>query len=92
MRFSSDYNGFLDSYWVPKLDALGIYHYVRENGDEAVHLPHDVRATFSTRWADQGLDQTLRKKIQGHSSGDVGIDVYTKPFIATLVKEINKLK
>ena len=92
MRFSSDYNGFLDSYWIPKLDALGIYHYIRENGDEAVHLPHDVRATFSTRWADQRLDQTLRKKIQGHSSGDVGIDVYTKPFIATLVKEINKLK
>lgn len=91
LRFSSDYNGFLDSYWIPKLDALGIYHYMRENGDKAVHLPHDVRATFSTRWADQSLDQNLRKKIQGHSSGDVGIDVYTKPFISTLVKEINKL-
>lgn len=92
IRFSSDHNGFVETYWIPTLKSLGIYNYVRENGDKAVHYPHDVRTTFSTRWADQGLDQTLRKKIQGHSTGDVGIDVYTKPFIATLVKEINKLK
>ncbi len=92
MRFSSNYTDFLESYWIPKLKEIGIYEYTRENGDSAVHLPHDVRVTFSTRWADQKLDQTLRQKIQGHSSGDVGIDTYTKPFIESLVEEANKLK
>lgn len=85
------YEDFLNTYWIPKLKSIGIYHYIRENGDEAVHLPHDMRVTFATMWAEKGLDQTIRKKIQGHSTGDVGIDVYTKPFISTLLKEINKL-
>lgn len=85
------YEDFLNTYWIPKLKSIGIYHYIRENGDEAVHLPHDMRVTFATMWAEKGLDQTIRKKIQGHSTGDVGIDVYTKPFFSTLLKEINKL-
>ncbi len=91
MKFETDYNGFLDTYWDKKLDELGILHYIRENGDEAIHRPHDMRMTFSTRWADQGLNEIYRKKIQGHSSGSVGIDVYTQPFIKTLVREVNKL-
>lgn len=92
MKYKVDYNSFLDTYWNKKLEELGILHYVRENGDEAVHLPHDMRVTFSTRWADQGLNEIYRQKIQGHSTGSVGIDIYTQPFIESLVNELNKLK
>ncbi|MBQ8944357.1 MAG: site-specific integrase [Clostridia bacterium] len=92
MKLENDYNGYLDSYWDKKLDKLGILHYIRENGDESIHRPHDMRVTFSTRWADQGLNEVYRQKIQGHSSGSVGIDVYTQPFIESLVIELNKLK
>ena len=92
MRAGSDYNGFLSAYWDKTLDDLGILHYVRENGEESIHRPHDMRVTFATRWADQGLNEVYRQKIQGHSSGSVGIDVYTQPFIESLVNELNKLK
>lgn len=92
MRMESDYAGFLDTYWDKKLDELGILHYVRENGEESIHRPHDMRVTFATRWADQGLNEIFRKKIQGHSAGSVGIDVYTQPFIGTLANELNKLE
>lgn len=92
MRFDSDYNGFLVTYWDKKLDELGILHYTRENGDRAIHRPHDMRVTFATRWADQGLNEIYRKRIQGHSSGSVGIDIYTQPFIESLCNEANKLK
>lgn len=91
-NLTDQYSSFLEDYWDPKLESLGILHYIRENGDEAKHLPHDVRVTFSTRWSDQNLNQVKRSKIQGHSTGDVGIDTYTKPFIDSLLKELNKLK
>ena len=92
MRFDTDYAGFLETYWNKKLDEIGILEYVRENGDEAIHKPHDIRVTFATRWADQGLNEIYRNKIQGHSAGNVGIDIYTQPFIESLGKELNKLK
>ena len=44
-----------------------------------------------TRWADQGLNEIFRKKIQGHSAGSVGIDIYAQPFIGTPANELNKL-
>ncbi len=92
MRFDADYNGFLATYWDKPLNELGILHYVRQNGDKSIHRPHDIRVTFATRWADQGLNEIYRKKIQGHSSGSVGIDIYTQPFIESLCNELNKLK
>ncbi|MBR4766974.1 MAG: hypothetical protein IK085_09465, partial [Clostridia bacterium] len=67
-------------------------HYIRENDEESIHRPHDMRVTFATRWADQGLNEVYRQKIQGHSTGSVGIDIYTQPFIESLVNELNKLK
>lgn len=91
-NLSDQYSSFLENYWEPKLESIGILHYIRENGDEATHRPHDVRVTFSTRWSDQNLDQVKRSKIQGHSTGDVGIDTYTKPFIDSLLNELNKLE
>lgn len=92
MRFDTDYSSFLATYWDKKLNELGILHYIRENGDKAIHRPHDMRVTFATRWADQGLNEIYRQKIQGHSSGSVGIDIYTQPFIESLSAELNKLK
>ena len=88
----SDYNTFLISYWNKTLKNLGILEYTRLDGTTCQHKPHDIRTTFATRWAEQGLNPVFADKIKGHSTGKISIDVYTKPFIESLLKEINKLK
>lgn len=87
-----DYNTFLISYWNKTLRLLGILEYTRLDGTTCQHKPHDVRTTFATRWAEQGLNPIYADKIKGHSTGKISIDVYTKPFIESLLKELNKLK
>lgn len=87
-----DYNTFLISYWNKTLQSLGILEYTRLDGQVCKHKPHDIRTTFATRWAEQGLNPIYADKIKGHSTGKISIDTYTKPFINSLVKELNKLK
>lgn len=89
---AADYNTFLISYWNKALRSLGILEYTRLDGVKCQHKPHDIRTTFATRWAEQGLNPIYGDKIKGHSTGKISIDVYTKPFLQSLLKELNKLK
>lgn len=91
-NFSTQYSSFMEGYWQPKLDALGVLNYERHDGEFAMHLPHDIRSTFTTRWTEQELNEIKRCKIQGHAFGNIGIDVYAKLNIEDLTKELNKLK
>lgn len=91
-NFSTQYSSFMKGYWCPKLDALGVLNYERYDGEIAMHLPHDMRSTFTTRWTEQELNEIKRCKIQGHAFGNIGIDVYAKLTVEDLTKELNKLK
>lgn len=55
------------------------------------HLPGDCRHTFSSMWADQGLNEMYRRVIQGHSGKGIGEQVYTHIGLERLVAEVNKL-
>lgn len=63
------------------LKGLGIDYYT----------PHECRHTFSSLWTKNRLDETLRKKIMGHKTNDITIDVYTHVYIEDIVAEIDKM-
>lgn len=54
--------------------------------------PYDTRYTFSTIAKTSGVDNSIRKKIMGHSCEDLTDDVYTHEPLSYFLKEINKIK
>ena len=53
--------------------------------------PHCCRVTFVTLMVEAGANDRLMKKIVGHSAGDV-TDVYTRPHLEALIREVDKVK
>lgn len=90
-NMSTGHKQFVDSYWKPILDEIGIYMYKDENGEMQEHLPHDTRHTFTSMWHDKKLSEVFRRKIQGHSGKGIGEQVYTHIEFEKLRSEINQL-
>lgn len=82
---------FMDSYWIPVLKDIGIYEYKAEDGTMQEHRPHDTRHTFTSMWREKKLDETFRRKIQGHSGQGIGEQVYTHIDMEKLKAELNQL-
>lgn len=61
------------------------------NIDKSI-TPHTMRHTFSTLLKRNGADDFYRKRLLGHSSGNVTDDVYTHEDTASLTKTIQLLK
>ena len=76
----NDYTTWLTYTFAPTMRALNIEC-----------TPYDARHTFATLWAEQRLDENIRRKIQGHSSQGIGQSVYTHYDIDVLCEELNKL-
>jgi len=55
------------------------------------HIPGDCRHTFASMWAEQGLNEMYRRRIQGHSAKGIGEEVYTHLSMNVLIDEVNKL-
>lgn len=85
-----NFNAFSEVYWEPILKELNILEY-KLNGETRTHLPYDCRHTFTSMWAKKQLNESIRRKIQGHSGKGIGDQVYTHYDIETLSAEINKL-
>ncbi len=88
---STGHKHFIDSYWKPVLDEIGIYMYKNEKGEMQEHFPHDTRHTFTSMWHDKKLNEVFRRKIQGHSGKGIGEQVYTHLEFESLRKELNQL-
>ena len=73
------------------LSRLGILTYINDQGETAEHKPDDTRHTFTSIWMAKGLNEVIRRKIQGHSGKGVGEQVYTHLLLPELLTEINKL-
>ena len=82
---------FVDSYWNPILRDIGILEYKNEEGEMQEHQPHDVRHTFTSMWKEKKLDETFRRKIQGHSGKGIGEQVYTHIELEKLKEELNQI-
>lgn len=54
------------------------------------HNPHDCRHSFATYAARSNMDSLSVKRILGHTTKDITLDVYTHSFISDLVSEIDK--
>lgn len=90
-NLKTEHGQFIDSYWNPILRDIGILEYKNEEGEMQEHLPHDTRHTFASMWKEKKLDETFRRKIQGHSGKGVGEQVYTHIDMENLKDEINRL-
>lgn len=90
-NFSTGHRQYTDGYWKPVLQDVGIYTYKDDYGNTQEHLPHDTRHTFTSMWKEKKLDETFRRKIQGHSGKGVGEQVYTHIDMQRLKEEINQL-
>ena len=90
-NFQTGHRQYIETYWKPILEDVGIYTYKDEDGNEQEHLPHDTRHTFTSMWKEKKLDETFRRKIQGHSGKGIGEQVYTHIDMQMLKDEINKL-
>ncbi len=88
---SSDYHTFYDCYFIPVLSEMGILNYTSESGEPKQHLPYDCRHTFTTLWKENKLDESMRRKIQGHSGKGIGEIVYTHFEFEVLRREMNDL-
>ena len=82
---------YIESYWAPVLKDIGIYEYKNEDGEMQEHRPHDARHTFTSMWKEKKLDETFRRKIQGHSGKGIGEQVYTHIDMELLKAELNQL-
>lgn len=75
------YRNYLDAYWRPVLEEIGLNH-----------KPHDTRHTAVSLLKDAGVDKVLIKKIVGHKRGmDITDRVYTHFDIVQLVDAINRI-
>lgn len=92
-RFNFDVNhrSYIDTYFTPILDEIGILYYTNDSGEKRTHLPDDTRHTFTTMWKEKRLDESMRRRIQGHSGKGIGEAVYTHYDLMMLRKELNKL-
>lgn len=76
-----DYRNYYDSYFTPLMEQLGFDH-----------KPHDTRHTCISKLTESHVDQTMIKKIVGHSGAMTLTErVYTHLDIETLVEAINKI-
>ena len=76
-----DYRNYYDSYFTPLMEQLGFDH-----------KPHDTRHTCISKLTEAHVDQTMIKKIVGHSGAMTLTErVYTHLDIETLVEAINKI-
>lgn len=90
-NFQKAHGQFLESYWTPVLKDIGILEYEDDNGELQEHLPHDTRHTFTSMWKEKKLDETFRRKIQGHSGQGIGEQVYTHIEMELLITEVDNL-
>lgn len=90
-NFQTGHGTFTVSYWQPILREIGILEYKNEKGEMQEHQPHDTRHTFTSMWKEKKLDETFRRKIQGHSGQGIGEQVYTHIDMERLKEEINHL-
>ena len=90
-NFQTSHRTYMDSYWIPVLKEIGIYEYKAEDGTIQEHRPHDTRHTFASMWADKQLNETFRRRIQGHSGKGIGEQVYTHIDMENLKAELNRL-
>jgi integrase len=75
------YRNYYDSYWTPLMEQLGMEH-----------RPHDTRHTCISMLAEAHVDQTMIKKIVGHSGAMTLTErVYTHLDIEALVEAINQI-
>lgn len=73
------YRNYYDSYWTPLMEQLGFDH-----------KPHDTRHTCISLLAEAHVDQTMIKKIVGHSGAMTLTErVYTHLDTEALVEAIN---
>ena len=76
-----DYRNYYDSYFTPLMEQVGFDH-----------KPHDTRHTCISMLTEAHVDQTMIKKIVGHSGAMTLTErVYTHLDIETLVEAINKI-
>lgn len=90
-RFDTNHGQYTESYWIPLLRDMGILEYKNEKGSTKEHTPDDTRHTFTTMWREKRLDESMRRKIQGHSGKGIGEMVYTHFEFELLREELNKL-
>lgn len=90
-QFDTNHGSYMDSFWTPILNDIGILEYTNANGETASHLPDDTRHTFTTMWKEKKLDEAMRRKIQGHSGKGIGEIVYTHFELEKLKEELNML-
>ena len=55
------------------------------------HLPHDCRHTFVTMADAKGINNTIIKKIVGHSSQDVTEGIYTHKSLEMMLEAVDSL-
>lgn len=89
--FKNSHGQFTESYWTPLLQDMGILIYKNDKGEDREHTPDDTRHTFTTMWKEKQLDESIRRKIQGHSGKGIGEQVYTHYELEILRNELNKL-
>ena len=90
-QFDTNHGSYMDSFWTPILNDIGILEYTNASGETASHLPDDTRHTFTTMWKEKKLDEAMRRKIQGHSGKGIGEIVYTHFELEKLKEELNML-
>ena len=90
-QFDTNHSAYVDSFWTPILNDIGILEYTNAKGEIAEHLPDDTRHTFTTIWKEKKLDEAMRRKIQGHSGKGIGEIVYTHFELEKLREELNRL-
>lgn len=89
---SGDHYSFMRAKWRPTLNEIGILNYKHpDTGYRQEHRPHDARHTFTSQWKALQLDESIRRKIQGHAGKDVAEQVYTHYDPEILQKELEKL-
>jgi integrase len=90
-NFDVAHGVYVDSFWTPLLQDMGILNYKNSKGKIVKHLPDDTRHTFTTLWKEKKLDEAMRRKIQGHSGKGIGEIVYTHFEFEKLRSELNQL-
>lgn len=75
------YHNFMKYHYYPFMEILGISH-----------TPHECRHTFISMTANNQFNNVMIKRIVGHKTNDITIDIYTHFRINELIDEIDKLK
>lgn len=87
-----DRNTFINTYFAPALISAGCYEYTHpETGQVQHHMPHDGRHTFTSRWKELRLDDSIRAYLQGHTQKDIGGRVYTHYDVDIIRAELSRL-